>query len=63
MCGPVAINPGGDDGGTGEWGQLPGSFGGGQMAKPVDYDFDDFENSEENGTWDIPDFSLPPSWE
>lgn len=54
----VAIDMGDD------WGeQLPVSFGGEQMAKPTDGDFEDFDGDVDAGIWDIPEFTTPQSWE
>ena len=46
-----------------DWEQMPGSFGGEQMAKPTDGDFEDFDGDVDAGVWDIPEFTKPQSWE
>ena len=46
-----------------DWEQMPVSFGGEQMAKPTDGDFEDFDGDVDAGIWDIPEFTTPPSWE
>ena len=47
----------------GDFEQMPGSFGGEQMAKPTDGDFEDFDGDADAGVWDIPEFTTPQSWE
>lgn len=46
-----------------DWEQMPSSFGGEQMAKPTDGDFEDFDGDVDAGIWDIPEFTTPQSWE